>query len=45
MSLVLAVCETGSLSGAARQQKVPLATVSRKVSEIEAHLRTKLFNR
>src|SRR5215813_6866314 len=45
MSIVLAVAETGSLSAAARRQKMPLATVSRKVSELEAHLRTKLFNR
>ena len=45
MSIVLAVAETGSLSAAARQRKAPLATVSRKVSELEAHLRTKLFNR
>lgn len=45
MSLVLAVAEAGSLSAAARQQKTPLATVSRKVSELEAHLQTKLFNR
>jgi len=45
MSIVLAVAETGSLSGAARQHKTPLATVSRKVSELEAHLQTKLFNR
>ena len=45
MSLVLAVAEAGSLSAAARQQKVPLATVSRNVSELEAHLQTKLFNR
>ncbi|MES2603129.1 MAG: LysR family transcriptional regulator [Pseudomonadota bacterium] len=45
MSIALAVAEAGSLSAAARQQKIPLATVSRKVSELEAHLRTKLFNR
>jgi DNA-binding transcriptional LysR family regulator len=45
MSMVLAVAEAGSLSAAARQQKVPLATVSRKVSELEAHLHTKLFKR
>lgn len=45
MSLVLAVAEAGSLSAAARRRKVPLATVSRKVSELEAHLQTKLFNR
>ncbi|MCK1513633.1 LysR family transcriptional regulator [Bradyrhizobium sp. 190] len=45
MSIVLAVAEAGGLSAAARRQKMPLATVSRKVSELEAHLRTKLFNR
>ena len=45
MSLVLAVAEAGSLSAAARRQKTPLATVSRKVSELEAHLQTRLFNR
>ena len=45
MSIVLAVAETGSLSAAARRQKIPLATVSRKISELEADLRTKLFNR
>ena len=45
MSIVLAVAQAGSLSAAARLQKSPLATVSRKVSELEAHLRTKLFNR
>lgn len=45
MSIVLAVAETGSLSAAARRTRTPLATVSRKVSELEAHLQTKLFNR
>jgi DNA-binding transcriptional LysR family regulator len=45
MSIALAVAEAGSLSAAARLQKMPLATVSRKGSELEAHLRTKLFNR
>ena len=45
MSIALAVAEAGSLSAAARREKMPLATVSRKVSELEAHLRTKLFNR
>jgi len=45
MSVVLAVAEAGSLSAAARLQKLPLASVSRKVSELETHLRTKLFNR
>jgi DNA-binding transcriptional LysR family regulator len=45
MSIALAVAETGTLSAAARRQKTPLATVSRKMSELEAHLHTKLFNR
>jgi DNA-binding transcriptional LysR family regulator len=45
MSTFLAVVETGSLSAAARRLNTPLATVSRKVSELESHLRTKLFNR
>jgi DNA-binding transcriptional LysR family regulator len=39
------VVEQGSLSAAARRLKTPLTTVSRNVSELEAHLRTKLFNR
>jgi DNA-binding transcriptional LysR family regulator len=45
MSTFLAVVEAGSLSAAARRMKAPLATVSRKISELESHLRTKLFNR
>jgi len=45
MSIFLAVVEAGSLSAAARRLKTPLATVSRKISELESHLRTKLFNR
>src|SRR5262245_66643433 len=45
MSALLAAVEAGSLSGAARKLGMPLATVSRKVSELEAHLRTRLVNR
>ena len=45
MSILLTVVETGSLSAAGRKLNVPLATVSRKVSELEAHLGTRLFNR
>ena len=45
MSLFLTVVEAGSLSAAARRLHAPLATVSRKVSDLESHLRTKLFNR
>jgi DNA-binding transcriptional LysR family regulator len=45
MSIVLAAADAGSLSAAARRLGVPLASVSRKVSELEAHLGTRLFNR
>ena len=45
MSIVVAIAEAGNLSAAARQTRTPLATVSRRVSELEAHLRTRLFNR
>ena len=45
MSTFLAVVEEGSLSATARRLKTPLPTVSRKISELESHLRTKLFNR
>jgi DNA-binding transcriptional LysR family regulator len=45
MSIVLAVVEAGSLSAAARRLGIPLATVSRKVSDLERHLRTRLLNR
>ena len=39
MSTLLAAVEAGSLSAASRKLGMPLATVSRKVSELEAHLR------
>ena len=45
MSILVATVECGSLSGAGRRLGVPLATVSRKLSELEAHLRTRLLNR
>ena len=45
MSTLLAAVEAGSLSAASRRLGMPLATVSRKVSELEAHLRTRLVNR
>jgi DNA-binding transcriptional LysR family regulator len=45
MSILVAAVEAGSLSAAARRLGMPLATVSRKVSELEAHLRTRLLNR
>ena len=45
MSTFLAVAEDGSLSAASRRLGTPLATVSRRISDLESHLRTKLFNR
>jgi DNA-binding transcriptional LysR family regulator len=45
MSVLLAVVEAGSLSAGARRLGVPLATVSRKVSALEAHLKTRLLTR
>jgi DNA-binding transcriptional LysR family regulator len=45
MSVFLAVVEAGSLSAAGRRLDMPLATVSRKVSELETHLKARLLNR
>ena len=45
MSILVAAVEAGSLSAAARRLGTPLATVSRKVSELERHLKTRLLNR
>src|ERR1700758_3640191 len=45
MSIVLAVAEAGSLSAAARRLHTPPATASRKITELEEHLRAKLFDR
>ena len=45
MSILLQAVEAGSLSETARRMGVPLATVSRKVSELEAHLKTTLLTR
>jgi DNA-binding transcriptional LysR family regulator len=45
MSVVLAVVDAGSLSAAGRKLGMPLATVSRKVSELEAALKTRLLIR
>jgi DNA-binding transcriptional LysR family regulator len=45
MKVFVAVVEAGSLSAASRRLNSPLATISRKVSELEAHLRTRLLNR
>ena len=45
MSILLAAVEAGSLSAASRRLGIPLATVSRKVSELEAHLNARLLHR
>jgi DNA-binding transcriptional LysR family regulator len=45
MKVLLAAIEAGSLSAAARKLGVPLATVSRRIAELEAHLGARLLNR
>ncbi|MCS0503377.1 LysR family transcriptional regulator [Ancylobacter mangrovi] len=45
MSVLLAVVEAGSLSAGARRLHAPLATVSRKVSDLEKHLGVRLVLR
>jgi DNA-binding transcriptional LysR family regulator len=45
MSLLIAVAEAGSLTAAGRKLGVPLPTVSRKISDLEAHLMTRLLTR
>ena len=45
MKVLLAVADAGSLSAASRQLKIPLATVSRRIGELEAHVGAKLVNR
>ncbi|UEM03050.1 LysR family transcriptional regulator [Skermanella rosea] len=45
MSVLLAVVEAGSLSAGARRLGQPLATVSRKVADLERHLHTRLLVR
>ena len=45
MSVLLAVVEAGSLSAGARRLRAPLATVSRKVTDLEKHLGARLVLR
>lgn len=45
MALVIAVSEAGSFSAASRKLAIPVATVSRNVSELEARLKAELFRR
>jgi DNA-binding transcriptional LysR family regulator len=45
MTTLLAVVDAGSFSAASRKLRVPVTTVSRRVAELEAHLRTQLLQR
>ncbi|MDI9848898.1 LysR family transcriptional regulator [Rhodoblastus sp. 17X3] len=45
MGIFVAVVETGSFSGASRKLDLSLATVSRKVADLEDHLKTRLLTR
>jgi DNA-binding transcriptional LysR family regulator len=45
MSLLVAVVEAGSFSGAAQRLNIPLANVSRKIGELESHLKARLLHR
>ena len=45
MSVLLEVVETGSISAASRKLRMPLATISRKISDLEEHLNARLLMR
>lgn len=45
MAVFVAIVDTGSLSAAGRRLGVPLPTVSRKLADLESHLRTSLLVR
>jgi len=45
MSVLVAVAECGSLSAASRRLGLPLATVGRRISDLETRLKTRLFDR
>lgn len=45
MSVFMSVVGEGSLSAAGRKLGMPLATVSRKLSDLETHLKARLLNR
>src|SRR6516225_8314113 len=45
MTILLAAVDTGSLSAASRHLRIPLATVSRRVAELEGHLHVRLLHR
>ena len=45
MQLLLKILDQGSISAVSRNTGIPLATVSRKISELESHLGTRLLIR
>ncbi|MFO0994502.1 MAG: LysR family transcriptional regulator [Hyphomicrobiales bacterium] len=45
MSILLAVVDSGTLSAGARRLGLPLTTISRRIADLEAHLRTTLLAR
>lgn len=45
MAILLEVVDAGSLSAAGRRLHMPLASVSRRISELESHLKVRLLNR
>ena len=45
MSVFMEIVRAGSFSAASRQLGMPLATVSRKIADLEAHLKTGLIKR
>lgn len=45
MQVLVTIAETGGFSAAARRLGLPLATVSRRVAELENHLGARLLNR
>ena len=45
MSILLMAVETGSISAAARRLEMPLTTVSRRISDLESYLKTRLVTR
>ena len=45
MSILVTISEAGSLSAAAQRLNTPLTTVSRKIADLERHLKTQLLTR
>jgi DNA-binding transcriptional LysR family regulator len=45
MAVIVAIADAGSLSAASRRLGMPVPTISRKLAELEARLKTQLFQR